>query len=101
MDDETDERSRRREGQDVSPRRRVLVVDDEPTIREVVGQYLEPEGYSVIKAAGSLEGLRMAETCLPDPVIAVMLVTWVVALILFRNAGAELGTLLYHWRNQM
>jgi DNA-binding response OmpR family regulator len=55
--------------EDVSQRRRVLIVDDEPTVREVVGQYLELEGYSVIKAADGLEALRLAETSPPDLVI--------------------------------
>jgi two-component system response regulator ResD len=55
--------------EDVGPRRRILVVDDEPTIREVVGQYLELEGYAVMQAADGLEALRLAEAHPPDLVI--------------------------------
>lgn len=50
-------------------RRRILVVDDEPRIREVVGQYLELEGYDVLKAADGLEALRLAQAKPPDLVI--------------------------------
>jgi DNA-binding response OmpR family regulator len=55
--------------EDDVPQRRVLVVDDEPTIREVVGQYLELEGFAVVKAADGLEALRLAAEFPPDLVI--------------------------------
>ena len=35
----------------------ILVVDDEDTIREVVGRYLEREGFSVKEAADGYEAL--------------------------------------------
>ncbi|HEX8727619.1 MAG TPA: response regulator transcription factor [Ktedonobacterales bacterium] len=50
-------------------RRRVLIVDDEQTVREVVGQYLEIEGYQVLQAESGPEGLRIAEATPPDLVI--------------------------------
>ncbi len=53
----------------MDPRRRILVVDDEPRIREVVGQYLELEGYEVLKASDGLEALRLAQAKPPDLVI--------------------------------
>lgn len=49
--------------------RRILVVDDEATVREVVRQYLEIEGYCVLPAADGLEALRVAATTPPDLVI--------------------------------
>jgi two-component system, OmpR family, response regulator ResD len=49
--------------------RRILIVDDEPAIREVVGQYLELEGYVVMQAADGLEALRLAQASPPDLVI--------------------------------
>lgn len=55
--------------EDARPRRRILVVDDEPTIREVVGQYLELEGFAVQRAADGLEALRMAEAFPPDLIV--------------------------------
>jgi DNA-binding response OmpR family regulator len=38
-------------------RARILVVDDEPTIREVVEQYLKREGYNTLSAADGEEAL--------------------------------------------
>ena len=38
----------------------VLVVDDEPTIAEVVSRYLERAGYSATTAADGLEAVRLA-----------------------------------------
>jgi DNA-binding response OmpR family regulator len=49
--------------------RRVLIVDDEATVREVVGQYLELEHFSVMQASNGLEALRLAEETPPDLVI--------------------------------
>ena len=52
-----------------APARRILIVDDEPTVREVVGQYLALEGYTIITAADGLEALRLAAASPPDLVI--------------------------------
>ena len=49
--------------------RRVLIVDDDDTVREVVGQYLEMEGYAPLYATSGLDGLRMAAASPPDLVI--------------------------------
>jgi signal transduction histidine kinase/DNA-binding response OmpR family regulator len=38
----------------------VLVVDDDATVREVTGRYLERAGFSVLTANGGKEGLRLA-----------------------------------------
>ena len=50
-------------------RRRVLVVDDETSVREVLGQYLHLDGYAVLEAADGIEALRVAEREPPDLVI--------------------------------
>ena len=47
----------------------VLVVDDEPTIVEVVGTYLERAGFEVERAMDGLEALRLAEEHRPDLVV--------------------------------
>lgn len=44
----------------------VLVVDDEAKIRELVGAYLEREGYSVVLADTGLDALRLADRLRPD-----------------------------------
>jgi DNA-binding response OmpR family regulator len=47
----------------------VLVVDDEPTIVEVVGRYIERAGFETLEAADGLEALRLAEQHRPDLVV--------------------------------
>lgn len=50
-------------------RRTVLVVDDEPTISEVVARYLERAGYATATAGDGIEALRLAGECDPDLVV--------------------------------
>ncbi len=50
-------------------RRTVLVVDDEPTISEVVARYLERAGYTATTAGDGIEALRIAGECAPDLVV--------------------------------
>ncbi len=47
----------------------VLVVDDEPTIVEVVGRYMERAGYETLGAADGPEALRLAEQRDPDLIV--------------------------------
>ncbi len=47
----------------------VLVVDDEPTIVEVVARYLERAGYEAYQAADGPEALRQAELRRPDLIV--------------------------------
>jgi len=47
----------------------VLVVDDQPTITEVVGRYMERAGYETYLAADGVEALRLAELRSPDLVV--------------------------------
>jgi DNA-binding response OmpR family regulator len=47
----------------------VLVVDDEPTIVEVVGRYLERAGYEALEAGDGIEALRLAEARRPDLIV--------------------------------
>ena len=48
---------------------RVLVVDDEPMVTEVVERYLRLEGYDVALAADGGEGLRLAKEWGPNLVV--------------------------------
>jgi two-component system, OmpR family, response regulator ResD len=48
---------------------RVLVVDDEPTIVEIVGRYLERAGYEADGAADGFEALERAAAQRPDLVV--------------------------------
>jgi DNA-binding response OmpR family regulator len=47
----------------------VLVVDDEPTILDVVGRYMERAGYETHRAADGPEALRLAAEHRPDLVV--------------------------------
>ena len=48
---------------------RVLVVDDEPPIVELVRGYLEREGYEVLTASDGPRGLDLARTSSPDVLV--------------------------------
>jgi len=47
----------------------ILVVDDEPTIAEVVSRYLERAGYSADTTGDGIEALRMAGEIRPDLIV--------------------------------
>ena len=49
--------------------KRVLVVDDDAGVRDVLSMLLEDEGYEVHTAADGLEGLAEAQRARPDVVI--------------------------------
>jgi CheY-like chemotaxis protein len=51
-------------------RYRVLIVEDEPTIRELAGQILEGEGYEVLTVADGVDGLHALSKSLPDVIIS-------------------------------
>ena len=51
-------------------RYRVLVVDDEPLVRETAGYILESEGYEVITVADGLDGIQALSKSLPDVIIS-------------------------------
>jgi PAS domain S-box-containing protein len=51
----------------------VLIVDDEPTARELMVNYLGPEGYVVITAASGTEALAKAKEFRPDAITLNML----------------------------
>ncbi|MCQ6560589.1 response regulator transcription factor [Paenibacillus mendelii] len=47
----------------------ILVVDDDPNIRKLVGHFLNREGFRVIEAVDGLDALRVLETANADLVI--------------------------------
>ncbi len=47
----------------------ILIVDDEPMVREVVSSYLERDGWRVAAAADGAAALRILETTRPDLVV--------------------------------
>ena len=48
---------------------RVLIVEDEPDIRELLVFHLEREGYQITKARSGVEAVRLAHTAPPDLVL--------------------------------
>jgi DNA-binding response OmpR family regulator len=48
---------------------KILIVDDEPNIREVVGLYLRQDGHAVVVAADGEEALRLYRQARPDLVV--------------------------------
>jgi signal transduction histidine kinase/CheY-like chemotaxis protein len=44
----------------------VLVIDDEPTARDMITRMLQKEGYSVVTAANGMDGLKLATEMQPD-----------------------------------
>ena len=68
--------------------RRVLIVDDEPSIREVLGQYLALEGYAVREAADGVVALRDIERTPPDLVVLDLMLPGIDGLELCRRIRA-------------
>ena len=48
---------------------RILVVEDDPSVAEVVGRYLEREGFVVDQADDGRQALAVAVASLPDLVV--------------------------------
>jgi signal transduction histidine kinase/CheY-like chemotaxis protein/HAMP domain-containing protein len=46
----------------------VLVIDDEPAVRELMQRFLVKEGFRVVTAAGGEEGLQLARQVRPDAI---------------------------------
>lgn len=67
----------------------ILVVDDEPNIREVVGLYLRREGYTVVAAADGEEALRLHRQHQPDLVVLDLMLPRLSGLEVCRRIQAE------------
>lgn len=51
------------------PREKILIVEDEPSLTEVLSYNLQRDGYEAVVCHDGREGLRKAQTLLPDLVI--------------------------------
>lgn len=67
----------------------ILVVDDEPNIREVVGLYLRRDGHAVIDAADGEEALRLHRQHQPDLVVLDLMLPRLNGLEVCRRIQAE------------
>lgn len=70
----------------------ILVVDDEPNIREVVGLYLRREGHSVVEASDGEEALRCARQQPPDLVVLDLMLPKIGGLEVCRRLQSERRT---------
>ncbi len=81
-----------------SSRGRVLVVDDEPTIAEIVSRYLERGGYETRVAADGHAALARASTWHPDLVVLDLMLPGLDGLEVMRllreNAGPRVAIIL-------
>ncbi|MDQ3362335.1 MAG: response regulator transcription factor [Actinomycetota bacterium] len=68
---------------------KVLIVDDEPNIREVIGLYLRGEGYEVLSAADGEEGLELYHRGRPDLVVLDLILPKLDGLEVCRRMQAE------------
>ncbi len=48
---------------------KILIIDDEPMIVNLVSAYLKPEGYEVFTATDGIQGLKTAKSVKPDLII--------------------------------
>jgi DNA-binding response OmpR family regulator len=72
-------------------RRSVLVVDDEPTIAEVVARYLERAGYDSATAGDGIEALRLAAERRPDLVVLDLMLPGIGGLEVLRRLREDGG----------
>ena len=63
----------------------VMVVDDEPMVREVVTNYLEREGFSVESIGNGQEALNRLETAVPDLIVLDVMLPAVDGLSILRS----------------
>lgn len=70
---------------------RILVVDDDPTVREVVVTYLSAADFEVSEAADGLTALAMAQQVRPDLVILDLSLPKLDGLEVFRRLRQERG----------
>jgi DNA-binding response OmpR family regulator len=63
----------------------VLVIDDDPTMTEVVSRYLEREGFVVANASDGDSGLRDALAMLPDLVVLDLMLPGIDGLEVFKR----------------
>ena len=53
----------------MEPNKKIVVIDDEPSVQEVVRGYLEKDGYLVYVAGNGREGLALAERTRPGLIV--------------------------------
>ena len=72
-----------------APVTKILVVDDEPNIREVVGLYLRRDGHAVVEAGDGEEALELYRRTRPDLVVLDLMLPKMSGLEVCRRLGAD------------
>lgn len=49
--------------------RTILIVDDKPSVRQLIGDYLSEQGYQIIEAENGVQALELATTMQPDLIL--------------------------------
>ena len=75
----------------MNPQKDILVVEDEDNIREVVGRYLEREGFSVREAADGYAALDAIEQQEPDLIVMDLMLPGIDGLTLTRQVQQKSG----------
>ena len=73
---------------------RVLVVDDEPTVREVVVQYLQRDGFVVRELGDSHDVLAVVESFVPDLIVLDGMLPYRSGLDVLRDLGQRIPVIL-------
>ena len=76
----------------MEPKKEILVVDDEPSVVEVVSLYLNREGYQVAVARDGLEALRLIEVRQPTLVVLDLMLPHVDGLEIIRRLRNDKGS---------
>ena len=72
--------------------RTVLVVEDDPSIRELVADLLADEGYAVLQAENGRQGLRLAREHTPSVIMVDQVLPEMTGLEVLERLHAQLAT---------
>ena len=67
---------------------RVLVVDDDPTVQEVVARYLTRAGHDVLLAGDGVQALELVASSRPDLVVLDLMLPGLDGLEVWRSADS-------------
>ena len=69
--------------------RRILIIEDDPSITEILGDLLGSEGYVVTSAADGLEGLAALQAATPDLLLLDVMMPLLDGPSMLRRAAAQ------------
>ena len=75
---------------------KILVIDDEPSIINLVSAYLKPEGYEVYTAADGNAGLKAARAFKPDLIILDLMLPGMDGIELLSTPAPRIGCVRHH-----